>query len=105
MEIRISEVSHKGRKIIYGDYSGLTFNDFVETIGLQEKVTLEATDKSILHLLNFTDCKMSSEAKDRAKNMLKTLNDNGYKVKTACFGIGTLQRLIANAPKQPAAKK
>lgn len=97
MEDRISEVSHKGKKIIYGDYSGLTFNDFVETIDQHEKVSLKAINKNIMHLLNFTDCKMSGEARDRAKTMLKTLNDNGYTVKAACFGIGTLQRIIASA--------
>ena len=97
MENRVSELSHKGKKIIYGDYSGLRFEDFSEVIGQQESASLKATDKNILHLLNFTDCKMSASSKDRANTMLKTLNDNGYAVKTACFGIGSLQRLIASA--------
>jgi hypothetical protein len=97
MENRISEVSHKGKTIIYGDYSGLTFDDFIKTIEQHEEASLKASDKNILHLLNFTDCKMSGDARDRAKAMLKKLNDKGYSVKSACFGIGSLQRLIASA--------
>ena len=97
MENRVSEISHRGRKIIYGDYSGLRFNDFNDVIGQQEAASLKATDKNILHLLNFTDSKMSANSKDRANAMLKTLIDNGYTVKSACFGIGNLQRLIASA--------
>ena len=97
MENRISEVSHKGKTIIYGNYSNLKLDDFIEVIKQQEEASLKATDKNILHLLNFTDCKMSSDAKERASAMLKTLHEKGYTVKTACFGIGTLQRLIASA--------
>jgi hypothetical protein len=29
--------------------------------------------------------------------MLERLNENGHNVKTACFGIGSLQRIIASA--------
>ncbi len=97
MENRVSEISHKGKKIIYGDYSGLQLNDFNEVIGQQEAASLKTINKNILHLLNFNDSKMSSSSKDRANAMIKTLKENGYNVKSACFGIGSLQRLIASA--------
>lgn len=71
--------------------------DFLEVIGQQEEASLKSNDKDILHLLNFTDSKMSSASKERANAMIKKLNDKGYNVKTACFGIGNLQRLIASA--------
>ena len=97
MENRVSEILHKGKKIIYGDYSGLKLNDFIEIIEQQESVSLKSTDKNILHLLNFTDSKMNKESKERADTMIKNLNDKGFNVKTACFGIGSLQRYIASA--------
>ena len=97
MENRVSEVIHRGKKIIYGDYSGLTFDAFMEVIEQQEEASLKLAQKDILHLLNFTDCKMSTASKERANAMMKKLQENGYSVKTACFGIGSLQRLIASA--------
>jgi hypothetical protein len=97
MENRISEIQHNGKKIIYGDYSGLKLNDSLEVIGQQENMSLNSTDKNILHLLNFTDSKMNTESKERANAMLARLNEKGYNVKTACFGIGNLQRIIAGA--------
>jgi hypothetical protein len=97
MQNRVSEVIHRDKKIIYADYSGLSFDDFVEVIGQQEAVSLKSPQKDILHLLNFTDCKMSTASKERANTMMKKLQENGYSVKTACFGIGSLQRLIASA--------
>ena len=100
MENRITEVMHNGKKIIYGDYSGLVSNDFLKVIEQQEEVSLKSNDKNLLHLLNFTDSKMSSAAKERANAMIQKLNDKGYSVKTACIGIGNLQRLIASAVKR-----
>jgi hypothetical protein len=97
MENRISEIQHNGKKIINGDYSGLKLNDFLEVIEQQENMSLKSPDKNILHLLNFTDCKMNTESKERANTMLERLNENGHNVKTACFGIGSLQRIIASA--------
>ena len=94
---RVSEIMHNGKKIIYGDYSGLTTDDFLAVIEQQESASLKSIEKNILHLLNFTDCKMSGKSKDRANEMMKKLNEKGYTVKTACFGIGSLQRLIASA--------
>jgi hypothetical protein len=100
MDNRVTEVIHNGKKIVYGDYSGLVSNDFLEVIEKQEETSLKSNDKNLLHLLNFTDSKMSSAAKERANAMIKKLNDSGYNVKTACFGIGNLQRLIASAVKR-----
>ena len=97
MESRVSSISHKGKTIIYGDYSGLMLDGFTNVIEQHEAASLKSPSKNLLHLLNFTDCKMNSQSKDQANAMLKRLNEKGYTVKSACFGIGTLQRVIAGA--------
>jgi hypothetical protein len=100
MEQRARNLEHQSKAIVFGDYSGLDGEDFVEAIGQQEALSLESTDKNILHLLNFTGCRMSTAAKERADQMMKTLQSKGYTVKTACYGITGIQRVIANAVKR-----
>lgn len=100
MNKRLEVIEHNGKKIIYANYTGLRGEDFVNVIAQQESESLKSQDKNILHLLNFTDCKMDREAQQRAEAMLHTLSGKGYTVKTACFGITGIQRIIANAVKR-----
>lgn len=100
MAQRVEVLEYNGKKIIYADYSDMRGEAFVNTIAQQEAESLRSTDKTILHLLNFTNCRMDENARRRADTMIQTLSAKGYTVKTACFGITGIQRIIANAVKR-----
>ena len=100
MERRVKLIEHRGRLIIYGDYSGLQQDDVLNEIEQLEKLSRKYSRWEILHLLNFTNCVMSSEARERADRMVKKLTEEGCTIRTACFGLKGLQRFIANAVKK-----
>lgn len=100
MSRRVTVMSHKGHQIIYGDYSGTQGQDFLDVIQAQETQSLMSPTKDLLHLLNFTDCNMSSQARQRSDQMMAALTSKGYSVKTAAFGATGIQRIIANAVKK-----
>lgn len=99
MKSRVRVIEHKGRTIIYGDYSDVKGDDFIRAIGEQESVSLECREENVLHLMNFTNCTMSTEARRRAEQMIRTLYDSGRTVKSACFGVSGIQRVIVSAVK------
>lgn len=100
MKKRVDVITYKGKSIIYADYSELRGQEFSNVIAQQEAESLKSREKTILHLLNFTNCRMDDNTKERADKMIKTLSEQGYTVKTACFGIRGIQRLIARAVKR-----
>ncbi len=99
MERCVKVIEHRGRIILYGDYSGMQLEEFLKGMEQLEFLSREYSRREILHLLNFTDCVMSSEARDRADRMTRKLTDAGCRIRTACFGVKGLQRIIANRAK------
>jgi hypothetical protein len=100
MERRVKIIEHRGRFIFYGDYSGLQWDDFLNWIEQLEKLSMKYSRQEILHLLNFTDCAMGSEAKERVDRMVRKLTEEGSTIRTACFGVRGLQRIFANMGKR-----
>jgi hypothetical protein len=64
-----------------------------------EDLSLSSPERNILHLLNFTDCWMNHEAKERADKMMKKLMGAGFTVKTAGSGAARVQGVIARGVK------
>jgi hypothetical protein len=100
MEKYVHIVEHRGKRIYYANYANLKPEEFIKGIEELGSVCARSSEKNLLHLLNFTDCVMSSEARDKADEMVVTLQNRGYTIKTACFGVKGLQRVIANAVKK-----
>ena len=96
---KVEVIYHKGKRLIYGDFSGLSADHLVEAIDEMEDQSLSSPEKNILHLLNFTDCWMNNEAKERADKMMKKLMGAGFTVKTAGFGAARVQGVIARGVK------
>ena len=97
MSSNVEIITFKGKKIIYGNYSDAKGDEFIKRIDQHETESYKSRDKKILHLLNFTNSKMNSNAKKRADKMINNLSSKGYEIKTACFGITGLQKIIAGA--------
>ncbi len=100
MNIKVTLLNHKGKQIIYANYAGVTGSEFIDILQKQETLSLQSIKKDIYHLMNFTDCKMENNSRNRANEMLSKLRANGYSVKSACYGITGLQRIIANVVKR-----
>ena len=96
---RVEIIYHKGKRIIYGDFSGLSGPDFLNGIQEMEAESLKSPQKEILHLINFTDCWMNREAKERADKMMAKLVGSKFKVKSASFGTARVQEVIARGVK------
>ena len=96
---KIEVIYHKGKRIIYADFTGLSADHFIKAIAEMEDQSLSSPEKNILHLLNFTDCWMNNEAKERADKMMKKLMGAGFTVKTAGFGAARVQGVIARGVK------
>lgn len=96
---RVEVIYHKGKRIVYGDFSGLSGSDFVKAIEQMEAESLKSPDKEILHLINFTDCWMNKEAKNRADKMMAKLFGSKFTVKSASFGTARVQEVIARGVK------
>ena len=96
---RVEVMYHKGKRIIYGDFSGLSGPDFTKAIEQMQAESLKSPDKDILHLINFTDCWMNKEAKDGADKMMAKLFGSKFKVKSASFGSARTQEVIARGVK------
>ncbi len=100
MDIKVTLLNHKGKHIIYANYAGVSGSEFIDILKKQEKLSLRSIKKDIYHLMNFTDCKMENNSRNRANEMLTNLRANGFTVKSACYGITGLQRIIANVVKR-----
>ncbi len=99
MKKRVELLIHNGKTIVCADYSHLRGDEFVEIIGEQERESLALPEEKILHLMNFTNCRMNEQARERADKMMNTLANKGHTVKTACFGIRGIQQIIAGVVK------
>ncbi len=97
MSDKVKMIKHNGKDIVFADYSNTKTADFVVLIEEQEKITLKSANKTVHHLMDFTNAAMKKEAKVRADAMLKMLISKGYTVHSACYGVTRLTRIIANA--------
>jgi hypothetical protein len=93
-------ITHKGKTIICVDYAYVRGEEFLRRIEEHERESLKITGEESLHLLNFTGCRMDSAAQKRADQLVETLVEKGYQVKTACFGFSGIQKIIAAAVKR-----
>jgi hypothetical protein len=96
----VKVLEYKGKRILFGDYSNMKQEDFIKGIEELGSVSAQSREKKLLHLLNFTDSVMSSAVRDKADGMVTALQNRGYTIRTACFGVRGLQRVIANAVKK-----
>jgi len=97
---RIKWVEFNGKKILFADYSNVNEDQFVEGIEEQEKESENAEGKMVLHLMDFTKAPMKKRAQKRADEMMANLQAKGFSVRSACFGITGLQRVIASMVKK-----
>lgn len=93
-------ILHHGKTIICVDYSNVRGEEFLRRIEEHERESLTIEGKESLHLLNFTGCRMDNTAQKRADQLVKTLVEKGYQVRTACFGFSGIQKIIAMAVKR-----
>ncbi|MBN2532945.1 MAG: hypothetical protein JXB88_08640 [Spirochaetales bacterium] len=101
MSDRIQWLEHKGKRILYVDYSGLFAGpEYLELIGEMEKEILKYMNKpgSIYTITNVAGSHVNDEVKKRFDAMVR--NTMGISKARAIVGIMGIQKLIARAIKK-----
>ena len=100
MSENVRWIEHKGKKILYCDYSDLTEVEVIAVIEDHEKVLLECGKSSVLILNRAPDVKITSRIKNRGDESDHLLKSRGIENVTAVVGLPTLQRIIASVIKR-----
>lgn len=69
MSDRVSWIEHKGAKILYADYSGLSGEEYIEVIEEFKNELLKQTPGSVVTLTNVTDSTVTDEVKEKFKEL------------------------------------
>jgi hypothetical protein len=92
----ISFIEHRGKKILYADYSNCKTPQ--ETIELleQTRAFYLGSNEMYLCLNNFSDAPSNTEYIELAKKYAKELFDN-RNIKEACFGLTPIKKILLGA--------
>ena len=84
MSGRLSWIEHKGAKILYVDYSGLSEKEFVQTIEEFKNELLKQAPGSVVTLSNTADTYITSAVRDK----FQELNEQTRGISKGAAGIG-----------------
>ncbi|MBN1924966.1 MAG: hypothetical protein JW798_03955 [Prolixibacteraceae bacterium] len=89
----VSFIYHKGKKIIYADYSDCkTAEDTLKILEDTRKIYLSTTE-NFLALNNFTNGPVNNEFMEMAKKYAKEVFD-ARNIKEACFGLSSIKKIL-----------
>jgi hypothetical protein len=93
MKDRLSWIEHKGARILYVNYSGLSEDEFIETIGEFEEELLKQTPGSLVTLTNMANVLFT----DRARRKFKELAEQtqGISKGAAAIGVTGFKKALA----------
>jgi hypothetical protein len=90
---RVSWIKHKGARILYADYSGLSGEGYMEVIEEFKNELLKQSPGSVVTLTNVTDSTVSNEVKDKLKELAE--ETTGISKGAAAIGITGFKKTIA----------
>ena len=94
---RVRFVDHKGRKILYVDYSNLKKSEeILPVIGQLENV-VKTTTKKLLFLTDATDGSANKESLNALKKVAKLCKDRDIVEKECIIGITGLKKVLLKA--------
>ncbi|HPR31306.1 MAG TPA: hypothetical protein PLK12_04385 [Prolixibacteraceae bacterium] len=92
----VSFIYHKGKKILYSDFSECkTQQDTLEVLEKTRDV-YRSTNENFLALNNFTNAPVNNEFMDQAKKYAKECFDM-RNIKEACFGLTPIKMILLSA--------
>ena len=92
----ISWIVHKGVKILYADYEGLSEEEFIKEMEQTKKIVLHSGEKIIHTLINATGTKTSKNIVMKGREVSKAYERVGIKSIKAMFGLSGVKKIIAN---------
>lgn len=95
---RIQEINYKGKKVLYGDHTGLSGKNLVDNVIALTKKVIVSNEKPVLVLSNFSDSYASKELMDYLHSEESKLSANMSKV--AVVGIVGIKKLLLNSYNQ-----
>ena len=93
MSDRISWMEHKGARILYVDYTGLSGQEYLGVIQEFEDVLLKQPPGSVVTLTNVTGTTVTNEIRDRFKLLAE--RSAGISKGSATMGVTGFKRAIA----------
>jgi hypothetical protein len=90
---RVSWIEHKGARILYADYSGLSGEEYIEVIEEFRNELLKQSPGSVVTLTNVTGSTVSNEVKDKLKELAE--QTEGISKGAAAIGITGFKKAIA----------
>lgn len=94
MSDRVSWIKHKGARILYADYAGLSEQECMEVIGEFQDELLQQSPGSVVTLTNMTDFRhVTTEVKDRFKVLAE--RSRGISKGAATVGVTGFRKAIA----------
>jgi len=91
----IEWINHKGKKILYIDYAGLSSKEELEQIEKATKTLVETNDKNNLTLTNLVNAKVDQEFVDMSK--VKGKISGQYTKKAAVVGVEGVRKVLLRA--------
>jgi hypothetical protein len=93
MTDRVSWIEHKGTKILYADYSGLSGDEYLGVIEEFKNELLKQSPGSVVTLTNVTGSTVTNEVKDKLKELRE--QTKGISRKAAAVGVTGFKKTIA----------
>ena len=94
MSVRVKWINHRGKKILYGDFSGMIGDDYAECIEQIEKEIIESGEQEVYVITDLTGSYMNPKTTSAVKNWIKHCKDHGIKIKGALVGISGLKEIM-----------
>jgi hypothetical protein len=98
MKDRIEWIEHKGKKILFCDFTKLTGTGYMEGVDAMDEVLLShPAGTQILALIDITDSRMSTETRKRGEETRRKIAEAGVSITTSLVGFSGMQRIIIQA--------
>ena len=96
MSDRVQWIEHKGKKILFNDYSGLRGSAFTQVVEETEKAILESGKKTVLVLNDLAGSYMDPSSIDRVGKLMETVARKGITQIIALLGMTDVKQQIAD---------
>ena len=98
MSKHVQWIEHKGKRILFCNFSNFNENQYLEGVDEMEKELMaQQKGSQILHIVDVTNSTMTQKTSDRGKKTVEILKNTGIATLTAMVGITGIKKIIAKA--------
>ncbi|HPD19186.1 MAG TPA: hypothetical protein PLF61_05940, partial [Candidatus Goldiibacteriota bacterium] len=100
---RMQILEHKGKKILYLDFSKANYEEAKEIMNDAQKIIFSSEPNSLLIIDNFTDAEVTPQATYKLKEFV--MQNKPYIKASAVMGVGGIKRVLLNTIIQHSGRK